>query len=77
VSIPQPPTMPLPDLPTSQGERRIRRLEKLFLVILITILIVLVGGGALLYYLAKSREAGTQVASSTPSSGRVEKSTSI
>jgi hypothetical protein len=71
MSIPQPPTMPLPDLPTSQGERRIRPLQKLFLIILIATLIVLVGGGALLYYLAKSREAGTQVARSTPSSSRV------
>jgi hypothetical protein len=77
MSIPRPPTMPLPDLPTSQGERRIRPLQKLLLIILITIFIVLVGGGALLYYLAKNREAGTQVGSSTRSSSRVERSTSI
>lgn len=77
MSIPPPPTMRLPDLPTSRGERRIRPLQKLLLIILITAFIVLVGGGALLYYLAKSREAGTQVASSAPSSRRVESSTSI
>jgi hypothetical protein len=66
--IPPSPTMPLPDLPTSRGERRIRPLQKLLLIILITIFMVLAGGGVLLYYLAKRREAGTQVASSTPSS---------
>jgi hypothetical protein len=77
MSIPQPPTMPLPNLQTSPGERRIRPLQKLLLIILITIFIGLVGGGALLYSLAKSRDAGTQVARSTPSSSRVKRSTSM
>jgi hypothetical protein len=57
------PTMPPSDVPTSQGERRIRSLQKLLLIIFITVCIVLVGGGALLYFLSKSKDAGTQVAS--------------
>jgi flagellar basal body-associated protein FliL len=70
MSIPLAPTVSIRDLPESQGERP---LQKLLLIILITICMVLVGGGVLLYYLSKSKEAGTQVAStSTPSSSRVE-----
>jgi flagellar basal body-associated protein FliL len=72
------PTMPPSDVPTSQGERRIRSLQKLLLIIFITVCIVLVGGGALLYFLSKSKDAGTQVASNfTPSSSRIENSTSL
>ena len=56
-------TMPPPDVPTSQGEHRVRPVQKLLLIILITAWIVLVGGVALLYYLSKSKDAGTQVAS--------------
>jgi flagellar basal body-associated protein FliL len=56
-------TMPPPDVPTSQGEQRVRPVQKLLLIILITACIVLVGGVALLYYLSKSKDAGTQVAS--------------
>jgi hypothetical protein len=66
-------TMPPPDVPTSQGEQRVRPVQKLLLIILITACIVLVGGVALLCYLSKSKDAGTQVASKfTPSCGRID-----